>query len=187
MGRVIHFEERAVATLRDRLGAAESARLDLLAFARGHTGAVATIHAAVIAALEADSFDALIAVVIQDWPQMLGLDSVALALVVGGNGFRIDQTGVEHLEPALVQRALLGIEEVALREVGRGHPLFGEAAETIRAEALVGLEAEAPYPAGLLLLGQRGDTPTLSDEGSQLLQFLGAALGAMLRRWAKSG
>ena len=39
MGRVISFEERAVATLRDRLGAAESANEDLIAFARGHSGA----------------------------------------------------------------------------------------------------------------------------------------------------
>ena len=39
MGKVISFEERAVATLRDRLGAAESAKEDLIAFAQGHSGA----------------------------------------------------------------------------------------------------------------------------------------------------
>ena len=61
MGRVIQFEERAVATLRERLGEAESARADLAAFARGHSGAVSTIHSAVIAALEAKDFDALMA------------------------------------------------------------------------------------------------------------------------------
>ena len=58
MGKVISFEERAVATLRDRLGAAESARQDLIAFAesarqdliafaQGHSGATAAIIAAV--------------------------------------------------------------------------------------------------------------------------------------------
>ena len=187
MGRVIQFEEQAVARLRDRLGAAESARADLLAYARGHSGAVATIHLAVIAALEADSFDALVAVVTREWPTMLRLDSVALALVVGGQGFRLDSRGVEHLEPALVDRALAGIDEVALREVGRGHPLFGAAATSVRAEALVGLEGAAPWPYGLLLLGQSGESPTPSAEGTQLLQFLGASLGAMLRRWARTG
>lgn len=187
MGRVIQFEEQAVARLRDRLGAAESARADLLAYARGHSGVVATIHLAVIAALETDNFDDMVGVVTRDWPALLGLDSVALALVVGGQGFRIDAGGVEHLEPALIDKALAGIDEVALRDVGRGHPLFGKAADAIRAEALVGLEAEAPYPYGLLLLGQSGDTPTPSDEGAQLLRFLGAALGAMLRRWATTG
>ena len=184
MGRVIQFEERAVAALRDRLGAAESARADLIAYARGHSGAVATIHSAVIAAMEAGSFDELTEIVTRDWPAMLGLDAVALALIVGDQGFRIDARAVEHLEPALIAKALAASGEVALRGVGRGHPLFGPAAATISAEALVGLQAEAPIPHGVLLLRQCGDTPAPTDEGTQLLQFLRAALGAMLRRWA---
>jgi hypothetical protein len=40
MGQVIQFEEAGVAHLRDRLGAAEEANQDLIAFARGHAGAV---------------------------------------------------------------------------------------------------------------------------------------------------
>ena len=184
MGRVIQFEERAVATLRERLGEAESARADLAAFARGHSGAVATIHSAVIAAMGADDFDALVAVVTRDWPAMLGLDCVAMALLVGEQGFRIDRAGISRCEPALIRRAARQAGEVALRSVERGHPLFGQASEWIRAEALICIEADAPYPRGLLLLGQAGDAADASDQGSQLLQFLGRSLGAMLRRWA---
>ena len=184
MGRVIQFEERAVATLRERLGEAESARADLAAFARGHSGAVATIHSAVIAALEADDFDALAAVVTREWPVMLGLDCVALALLIGEQGFRIDLHGVSRCEPALIARATGQVGDIALRSVDRGHPLFGQAAGSVRAEALVALDGEAPFPRGLLLLGQGGAVAEGSDEGSQLLQFLGRSLGAMLRRWA---
>ncbi len=185
MARVIQFEERAVATLRQRLGVAELARADLAAFARGHSGAVATIHSAVLAALEADHFDALVAVVTGQWPAMLGLDCVAIALLVGEQGFRIDSHGVTRCEPALIARAGAKVGDVALRSVSRGHPLFGHAAGWVRAEALVALEATAPDPRGLLLLGQAGAAPAPSDEGRQLLQFLGASLGAMLRRWAR--
>ncbi len=184
MGSVIQFEERAVAALRERLGEAESARADLAAFARGHSGAVATIHSAVVAALEADDFDALAKVVTQDWPVMLGLDCVALALLIGEQGFRIDANGVSGCEAALIARAMAQVGEVALRSVERGHPLFGQDAQGVRAEALVALDAAAPFPRGLLLLGQGGAVAEGSDQGSQLLQFLGAALGAMLRRWA---
>ena len=184
MGRVIQFEERAVATLRERLGEAESARADLAAFARGHSGAVATIHSAVIAALEADGFDALSGVVTREWPAMLGLDCVALALLIGDQGFRIDLHGVSRCEPALIARATGQVGDIALRSVERGHPLFGQTAGNVRAEALVALDGEAPFPRGLLVLGQSGAVAEGSDEGSQLLQFLGAALGAMLRRWA---
>lgn len=185
MAGVIQFEERAVARLRERLGQAESARADLAAFARGHSGAVATIHRAVIAALKAEDFDALAAVVTRDWPAMLGLDCVALALLVGDEGFRIDGHGVSRCEPALIARAMGQVGEVELRSVERGHPLFGRTAGCVRAEAIVALDGEAPYPRGLLLLGQSGSVAEGSDQGSQLLQFLGAALGAMLRRWAR--
>jgi hypothetical protein len=88
MGLVIPFEERAVARLRERLGAIEEANQDLIAFARGHSGAVASIHAAVLAAMEADSIESLLHTVTQEWPLILGIDAVALALVVGDQGFR---------------------------------------------------------------------------------------------------
>ena len=76
MARVIPFKDHALASLRERLGAAEEANQDLIAFARGHSGAVAAIHEAVIAAIEADSIDDLLHVVTQEWPQTLGLDAV---------------------------------------------------------------------------------------------------------------
>src|SRR3982750_2415875 len=112
MATVIPFEERAVAHLRERLGAVEEANEDLIAFARGHSGAVASIHSAVLAAIEADGVDGLLPaappehsgagasnpsavfgaieaggvecllhVVTQEWPLILGIDSVALSLI----------------------------------------------------------------------------------------------------------
>ena len=57
MGRVIQFEERAVAHLRQRLGAAEEANQDLIAFARGHSGAVSAIHEAVLAAIDSEGVE----------------------------------------------------------------------------------------------------------------------------------
>jgi hypothetical protein len=116
---------------------------------------------------------------------MLGLDCVAMALLIGEQGFRIDRAGISRCEPALIRRAAGQVGEVALRSVEQGHPLFGKASEWVRAEALVAIDADAPYPRGLLLLGQAGDAADASDQGSQLLQFLGSTLGAMLRRWAR--
>src|ERR1700761_8289333 len=87
MGSVISFEDRAVATLRARVAEVEEANQDLIAFARGHSGAVAQIHASALAAIEADGLEHLIHIVTQDWPQMLGVDAVALALFVGDIGF----------------------------------------------------------------------------------------------------
>ena len=183
MSRVISFEQHAVARLRERLGAAEEANQDLIAFARGHSGAVTSIHSAVIAAMEADSIEDLLHVVTQEWPLILGIDAVALALVIGGKGFRADGNGVQVVEPQILERAIGKLDGVEMRTVERGHPLFGPACDLIRAEALIRIECEAPLPSGLLALGQRAELNLDARHGSELLMFLGRSLAAMIRRW----
>ena len=183
MGRVIPFEERAVAHLRERLGAVEEANQDLIAFARGHSGAVASIHEAVLAGLEAGSIEDLLHVVTQEWPLILGIDAVALALIVGKKGFRADGNGVQEVQPQLLARSIAGLDEVQMRTVLRGHPLFGPACELIRAEALIRLTSEPPLPSGLLALGQRGPQSFDTRHGSELLIFLGRVLTRCMGRW----
>lgn len=181
MARVISFENHALARLRERCAAAEEAREDLLAFARGHSGAVSSIHAAVLAAMASETIDELWHVVTQEWPLILGLDAVALALIVGPSGFRIDQAGVQLVEPAILARSFAQVDGVTLRAVERGHPLFGPACDLIRAEALIQLNGDGPT--GLLALGQRTHLSLDARHGTELLLFLGRSLSAMIARW----
>ncbi len=184
MGRVISFEDRALATLRARVAAAEEANQDLIAFARGHSGAVASIHAAVLAAIEAEGLDHLIHIVTQEWPQILGLDAVAVALWAGDTGVRADASGLQFVNPRLIERSLRDLDGgVLLRGVGRGHPLFGPACELIRAEALIRLASEPPLPSGVLALGQRAAQHFDTRHGSELLIFLGRVLTRCMGRW----
>jgi uncharacterized protein YigA (DUF484 family) len=183
MAKVIHFEERAVAHLRERLGAVEEANQDLIAFARGHSGAVASIHHAVIAAMEADGVDALLHVITQEWPLILGIDAVALALIVGDEGFCADGNGVQTVAPQLLEHLLGRVEGVDMRTVERGHPMFGPACDLIRAQALIRIDCEPPLPRGVLALGQRAELSLDARHGSELLMFLGRSVAAMIRRW----
>ena len=183
MGKVINFEDRAVASLRARVAAAEEANQDLIAFARGHSGAVASIHEAVLAAIESEGLDHLIHIVTQLWPQMLGLDAVAMALFVGERGVRADASGLQFVERKLIERSIEGLEGVVLRGVDRGHPLFGPACSLIRAEALIRLDSEPPLPNGLLAWGQRGGQGFETRHGSELLVFLGRVLTRCMGRW----
>ena len=63
MGKLVSFEQHTIARLR----AAESARNDLLAFARGHSEAVASIHRAVIQVLYAADFESMCRGVVAEW------------------------------------------------------------------------------------------------------------------------
>jgi uncharacterized protein YigA (DUF484 family) len=196
MATVIPFEERAVAHLRQRLGAAEEANQDLIAFARGHSGAVASIHEAVLASIEADGVEGLLHVVTQEWPLILGIDAVALTLIVADKGFRADGSGIQLVDPSILSRVMEGVDGVEMRKVERGHPLFGPACDLIRAEALIRIdcEREGPIahpadlrtkrlPTGLLALGQRAELSLEGRHGSELLMFLGRTVAAMIRKW----
>lgn len=183
MGNVINFEDRAVASLRARVAAAEEANQDLIAFARGHSGAVASIHEAALAAIEAEGLDHLIHIVTQLWPQILGLDAVAMALFVGDRGMRADASGLQFVDRRVIERSIEGVDGVVLRGVERGHPLFGPACSLIRAEALIPLHNEPPLPNGILALGQRGAQGFETRRGSELLVFLGRVLTSCMRRW----
>ncbi len=182
MAKVISFEERAVAKLRDRLGAVESANEDLIAFARGHSGATASIHAAVLSMIEADDIDQLFDTVTRFWPRLLGLDHVSLALVADGKGFRVESGHVGTVEPRIVDRAIERLDPVTMRTVACGHPLFGSAARHIQSEALILLPSQAPLPYGLLLFGHHQAASLDNRHGAQLLGFLGSSLAAMIRR-----
>jgi uncharacterized protein YigA (DUF484 family) len=183
MGQVVSFENHALANLRARVAAAEEANQDLIAFARGHSGAVASIHEAVLAAVETDGLDHLLHVVTQEWPQILGLDAVAVALHAGDTGVRADASGLQFVDAKLIEKSIKGFDGVLLRGCERGHPLFGPACELIRAEALIRLTSEPPLPSGLLALGQRGPQSFDTRHGSELLIFLGRVLTRCMGRW----
>lgn len=183
MARLIDFETAGVASLRRRVAEVEEAHRDLIAFARGQSGAISAIHAAVIAAVDAEGADHLVHIVTQGWPDLLGVDAVAFAALVGAKGWRGDATGLHAMKVGEVEQASIPASGVTLCGVARGHALFGPACDLIRAEALVRLEGPPPLTTGLLLLGQRGAGGFETRHASEPLLFLGAFLSRMLARW----
>lgn len=185
MAEVIRFEDRALKSLRDRLGAAEEARDDAIAFARGHAGATASIHEAALSLMRCETVPCLFDVIVHDWARLLQVDHCAVALKAGGQAYRIDSRGNHRLEAAWITRAM-GLGKVQMRATNHGDPLFGDVARDIRTEALIPFEAQNGRLAGLILLGQEASLPLDGAHGRKLLTFLGETLGAMLVRCGRS-
>lgn len=185
MGTVIDFEATQLASLRRRMAEVEEANQDLIAFARGHSGATAAIHRAALAALEADGFEHLMHVVVNEWPDTLGLDAVAVALFADAPALPVDGVGLQIVDARVAERLLADVGAVVMRDVPRGHPLFGPASSLIRAEALVRLDAAPPLPPGMLALGQRRPQNFETRAGSELLLFLGRVLTRSMGRWLR--
>ena len=177
----IDFEPSAVATLRKRVSEVEEINEDLIAFARGHAGAVSSIHEAVLAAIACDSPSELATVITNRWPMLLRVDEVAFAWSHDGEAFRANRDGMRAVEPRLIERMADLVRPVEMRSVGRGHPLFGAACESIRSEALIRLDSFSG--AGLIILGQSETSAIEGRHGARLLRFLGQAVSHMLERW----
>lgn len=177
----IDFEASAVATLRKRMSEVEEVNEDLIAYARGHAGAVSSIHEAVLAVIGCESPAEMATVITCHWPMLLGVDEVAFAWESGEGGFQATRDGVRRVEPRLVQRMADIMRAVEMRGVERGHPLFGAACETIRSEALIRLDSFSGC--GVVALGQRERSAIEGRHGARLLRFLGQAVSHMLERW----
>jgi len=177
----IDFEASAVATLRKRVSEVEEINEDLIAFARGHAGAVSSIHEAVLAAIACDSPSELATIITCRWPMLLRVDEVAFAWGHDGQAFRANRDGMREVEPRLIERMADLMRPVEMRSVERGHPLFGAACESIRSEALIRLDSFSG--AGLIILGQNETSAIEGRHGARLLRFLGQAVSHMLERW----
>lgn len=177
----IERERGAMMSLRERIAAVEETNEDLLAFARGHAGAVTVIHEAVLALLCATDLASFARIVTCDWPCVLGVDAVALAWMAGEHGIVADEAGLRAFEPRLIAR-MAGIERaVTARSGAQGHPVFGRDHKMIRAEITIRLEGTNGL--GLLLLGQHRGLPGETATSVRLLRFLGRTCSTMLERW----
>ena len=90
----IDFEVSAVATLRKRVSEVEEINEDLIAFARGHAGAVSSIHEAVLAAIACDTPAELATVITCHWPMLLRVNEVSFAWSHEGEAFRANRDGM---------------------------------------------------------------------------------------------
>lgn len=181
--KVIDFQTEAIGRLRARVDALGEANAALLTFARGYGDAAARVHAAVLAALDAGSLEHLVHVITQDWVDMLGLDAIGLALETSPDVIRLAPTGLQFIGPGHLGQWLDTEQDVSLRTVEEGAPLFGPAAGLIRAEALIRLPMAAPWPRGILALGSRVPDAFEGVRGTELFTFLGAVCARCLARW----
>lgn len=155
-----------MARLRARVAELGAVNSDLTVYAESHGGAVADIHAAALAAMEADGVGDLARIVTRHWPAMLGLDVAALSFGPAAPGLRL-------------VRGLRESCAVVLRGVDHGAPLFGADAPLVRSEALIDLA-----PSGQLGLGSFRHHPFDGGNGRELLAFLGGVVSRMLARWS---
>ncbi|KZD08383.1 DUF484 family protein [Oceanibaculum pacificum] len=182
---VVDLQYFLVHRLRGELSGLKEQQQNLIGTIRANTANQARVYEAVLAMLNATSFEHFIEIVTSDLAIILDVDAVALC--VETNGF-LDagdrMAGVRILANGRIDGLLGDGRDVMLGEVMLGDAdIFGGAATLVQSQAMSRLRFSPKAPHGLLVFGSRREDTFHPGLGTELLMFLSRALESCVRRW----
>lgn len=159
------------------------AQKELIAISRNNLSSQSRVHAAVLAALSARTFEHLIEILTTDLAVHLDVDVVVLA-------FETDDRqndglcGLRLLPQGAINGMVQPGKEIRLVGNAAGDPvLFGGVASLVRSQALLKLRVRREGPAGMLALGARSADRFHVGQGTELLGFLARVVEQAIRGW----
>lgn len=159
---------------------------ELIAISRTNMQSQTRIHAAVLALMEARTFEHLIDIVTNGLVHTLGCDAVTLC-AEGDDATlpRAIKAGVYVLRPGRIDTLLGEGGTVLLRgDLEHGdEDLFGPAAGLVKSDALVRLVPSPAAPPCLLAIGSRRINHFHAQQATELLVFLANAVERSIRNW----
>jgi len=182
---VLDLQQFMVERLRHDLAEMVAARDTLVATGRGNLTAQARVHKAVLALLDARSFEHFIETLTTDVAVILDLDAITIGVEqTKDNGTRTQVAGVCRLEPNMVDSLLGPRQAIVLRAGIAGDPaIFGAAAGLVHSDALIRLSISPATPAALLALGSRNAEHFQPGQSTELMCFLARVMEISIRGW----
>jgi uncharacterized protein YigA (DUF484 family) len=181
---VVDMQHFIINRLQRELEQHKSTRRDLISAGRDNTSSLDRIHSGVLRMMEARTFDHLLEVVTEDLNEVLEIDVATLCFESQDtmlSGLKIN--GLRVLPNGRVKR-LMGDKDVILRaEVDGDVALFGTNARKVKSDAIVRIRIGHDGPDGLLAMGSIDQSRFHPGQGTELLAFLGSALGRCIRAW----
>jgi hypothetical protein len=182
---VVDLQHVMVNRLRDEVEVLGGMRDDLLETSRGNANSQDRIHRAILALLEATSFEHFIECVTTDMAVILDLDLVTIGVEKAGEAIpNHPAPGVYCLEPGQID-ALLGPScRMMLRDNVIGETeIYGSGAALVQSDAVIRLSVGEAVPSAVLALGSRREDRFHSAQGTELLSFLARVLEICFRKW----
>lgn len=185
--KIVDFQHYMLDRLQQDVERLDQYRDALILASRSNLASQQQVHAALLAAMDALSFEHLAHIVTDDWVDMLNVDAVALCFecTPGDAIDRMLPGNVQRLEPGDVARIMGREGAILLRDhlSAASRSVFGPAAGLIRAEALVRLLPGPDRPRGILAMGSRDPDYYTPGQGTELLRFTGATVERLLDQW----
>jgi uncharacterized protein len=158
---------------------------ELIAASRSNMISQARIHAAVLAILEASTFEHMIEVVTTDLGNMLEVEVSSLCVENDRQIPAMPQlVGVHVVAPGMVDETMGPERDIVLRaKAPAEHQVFGEAVGLVRSAALLRLRLNTYGPMALLAFGSGEEDRFHPGQGTELLSFLARTLTHTMRQW----
>ncbi len=182
---IVDLQQAMVEKLRRDIAKLRAEQDEFIANTRDNLGTQERIHKAVLALLEAETFEHFIEIITSDLLLLLDVDVVCLCIEKAkGNAGQAAPEGLEFLSPGAVDRIIGKHHQVLLRDDVAGDPeVFGAAADLVRSDALLRLHPSPTSPIGLLAFGARHPGYFNPGQGTELLSFLGRIIEFGMRIW----
>ncbi len=181
---VVDLQQFMVERLRRDLTRLRGLQDELVANSRDNLSTQDRIHKAILALLEAESFEHLIEIVTTDLAVLLDVDVASLCVEAANGSAPRSVEGVQVLPSGCVDKLLGAGQEVLLRDDSDGdETVFGPAAGLVRSDAMIRLTVGRNAPPALLVFGTRHPGYFNAGQGTELLSFLARVLEHCLRQW----
>ena len=182
---VLDMQQFMVERLQREVGRLKALQGELIRAGRSNLSSQSQIHAAVLALLEAQTFEQVIETVTVDLATLLDVDVVSLAIESVGNDVHPGlKQGVRIVERGVVADLLSEGREVLLRGDIEGEvAIYGSGAPLVRSDVIVRVDLGPRAPACLLAMGSRETKRFHAGQGTELLCFLGRVIARSIKTW----
>ena len=170
----------------DEFGRLRGQFVELIETGRSNMTVQSQVHGAVLALLEARSFEHLIYLLTEELAPILDVDAVTICIEREGEEApaRARTAGVYVLElHGVDSRIGQGLDVLLVNDIPADPDVFGPAAGIVRSQALARLRCGKRAPSGLIAFGARDRRKFQPDQGADLLVFLARALERQIQGW----
>jgi uncharacterized protein YigA (DUF484 family) len=157
---------------------------ELLETARANMNNYARIQTAVLVLLEAESFEEFISVLTQDYPTLLDVDTVSVAIEATSKEVPfISHAGMRFLRKGTVNQILGKGDALLQGNINGSEEIFGPGAGLVKSQALLRLEISENTPAGIIAFGSRDPEAFSPDQAIDQIGFLAQVVERCFRLW----
>lgn len=181
---VVDFQSALLQRLKNDKSTAQKLQRELIDTVRANMSNYGRIQTAVLVLLEAESFEEFVAVMTDDFPVLLDVDTVNLVIESTSKEIPfINQAGIRFARQGTVKKWLNEGDALLQNNIHGHEEIFGPGAGLVKSQALLRLEISQNTPAGIIAFGSRDPEAFQPDQAIDQIGFLAQVVERCFRIW----